>query len=178
MPRITTIVRRVGRALAILEQALLCAMVGTLVVLAFAQIVLRIGFSSGWMWADPFLRHLVLWTALLGAALVTKDGKHINIDVLSRFLPARGACSVQAVTDLFSAFICGLLAYTGYRFVCNERESSAEMAEFGVEMEAFLGVPCWVAELIFPIAFGLIALRFLIRFVQDLVVAFKGRAES
>ena len=49
------------------ENALITVLVLLLVLLAGAQIVLRNAFGTSISWADPLLRALVLWTALLGA---------------------------------------------------------------------------------------------------------------
>jgi TRAP-type C4-dicarboxylate transport system permease small subunit len=58
--------------------------------LAFAQIVLRNGFDGGIVWADSLLRIMVLWIALIGAVVASRDQRHINIDLISRFLPPLG----------------------------------------------------------------------------------------
>jgi TRAP-type C4-dicarboxylate transport system permease small subunit len=92
-----------------LEYFVLVFLLAMMVVLAFLQIVLRIFFATGITWGAPLLRHLVLWLGLLGATMAAKEGKHINIDVISRLLPGWGKGAVQALIDLFSAFICILL---------------------------------------------------------------------
>ena len=61
--------------------------------LAFLQIFLRNVFTTGLAWGDLVLRNLVLWIGFIGATLATREGKHINIDILSRSLLSSGrAC--------------------------------------------------------------------------------------
>ena len=55
------IVRSIDNFLKRIEESLLISMVILMVVLAFLQVVLRNVFSLGIIWADLFLRHLVLW---------------------------------------------------------------------------------------------------------------------
>ncbi len=135
--------------------------------LAFSQIVLRIFFATGILWGDPLLRHLLLWVALLGATMAAREGKHINIDVISRLLPDRGKAAVQALTDLFSACICILLVDSSLKFMRDE---------FQAGTLAFSMVPVWIVAVIFPVAFGLIALRFAISGFRNGAVAIRGSA--
>jgi TRAP-type C4-dicarboxylate transport system permease small subunit len=135
--------------------------------LAFLQIFLRIFFATGILWGDPLLRHLVLWIALLGAATAAKEGKHINIDVISRVLPGRGKVAIQGLIDLFSTFICILLIQASLKFIRDE---------FQAGVIAFLKIPTWTVAVIFPVAFGLIALRFAISGFRNGARVIRGSA--
>ncbi len=150
-----------------LEYLVLVFLLTVMIGLAFSQIFLRIFFATGIIWGDPLLRHLLLWVALLGATMATKEGKHINIDVIARLLPDRGKTAVQAVTDLFSTFICVLLIHASLKFMRDEFQAGAF---------AFLKIPTWTVGVIFPIAFGLIALRFAISGFRNGATAIRGSA--
>jgi len=150
-----------------LEYLVLVFLLTIMAGLAFLQIVLRIFFATGILWGDPLLRHLLLWTALLGATMATKEGKHINIDVISRLLPDRGKAAIKAFTDLFSTFICILLLEASLKFIRDE-------FQFGAY--AFLKVPIWIVGVIFPVTFALIALRFAISGFRNGAMAIRGSA--
>jgi C4-dicarboxylate transporter DctQ subunit len=111
---------------------------------------------------------LVLWIALLGAATATKEGRHINIDVISRVLPDRGRVAIRALTDFFSTFICLLLIQASLKFIRDE---------FQAGTLAFLNIPTWTATVIFPVAFGLIALRFAISGCRNGAMAIRGSVQ-
>ena len=132
------------------EDSLLALLLGTLVVLAPMQIVLRNFFDAGWVWADPFLRVLVLWIALLGALAASRQNKQISVDVFSNFLSLRAKATVGVVTDLFTTFVCSVVAYHSWLFVSGERE-------FG--SKAFGDVPAWLCQAVIPFAFAMIAVR-------------------
>jgi TRAP-type C4-dicarboxylate transport system permease small subunit len=151
-----------------LEYVVLVLLLTVMVGLAFLQIFLRIFFATGILWGDSLLRHLVLWIALLGAATATKEGRHINIDVISRVLPDRGRVVIQALTDLFSTFICLLLIQASLKFIRDE---------FQAGTLAFLNTPTWAVTVIFPVAFGLIALRFAISGYRNGVMAIRGSVQ-
>jgi TRAP-type C4-dicarboxylate transport system permease small subunit len=141
------------------EQTLLVTFLGSMILLAFLQIVLRNFFFTGLDWGDQLLRNLVLWIGFIGATLATREGKHINIDVVSRWLPALGKNIVILITHLFSFFVCCGLTYAALKFIKNE-----------VQMEnmTFLNIPAWIPEMILPITFGLMTFRFGLRSFKDL----------
>jgi len=136
------------------ENGVLAALVLILVALAGAQILMRNIFGGGFSWADPFLRTLVVWTAMLGALAAVRDDKHIAVDVLQRFLPPGARRAARIVTMLFAASICATLAWYGATMVGIDLEGGAK-SEFGL--------PNWLLESILPVGFGLMALRFVLR---------------
>lgn len=141
------------------EQTLVSILLGLMILIAFLQIVLRNIFATGIAWADPLVRNLVLWVGFVGAAIATREGRHINIDVLPPWVPQQGKAVIGVIVQLFAAFICGLLTFAAVKFVRNE----ALMG--GV---TFLGIPAWVPQMILPVTFGIMALRFGLRSLKDL----------
>lgn len=150
------------------ENALLITMLALMVSLAAAQILLRNFLDMSLIGADQMLRLLVLWVAFLGAVAASREGKHIHVDAIARWLPGKVKAGVMALTDLFTVGVCLLLAWQALRFMQSTRESG-EMA--------FGSLPVWVAELILPLAFTLIALRYALRFVHHVQQA-RGREEA
>jgi C4-dicarboxylate transporter DctQ subunit len=134
-----------------LEKFLVAAMLSVMIVLAFLQIMLRNVFSTGISWGDPLVRYLVLWVGFIGAGLATREGKHITIEVFSRWFSGRSQRYLQAFNCLVSALICGLLTLAGWTFVQNEAQMGGA---------TFLEIPVWIPEVIIPITFALMALRY------------------
>jgi TRAP-type C4-dicarboxylate transport system permease small subunit len=133
------------------EQTLLVVLLSFMILIAFLQIAFRNILASGLTWGDPVVRNLVLWVGFIGAALATREGKHINIDVISRWLPTLGKNLIEFINHLFSFFICGLLCFAALKFIKNE----AQMRNI-----VFSGIPAWIPLIILPIVFGLMAFRF------------------
>jgi len=131
----------------------------TLVVLGILQIILRNIFHSGILWADPLMRHCVLWLGCLGAALATTSARHINIDVFSRLLPAKIKPWRRSIVYLATSLTTFLLGVAAWRLVLDEREFG-DLA-FGV-------VPVWVLQLVLPVAFFLICYRSLVNLLVGL----------
>lgn len=148
--------RPAGRALAWLdriETGLIAVLVLAMVLLAGAQIVLRNFFETGLEWADPLLRAMVLWAAMLGALAAARDDKHIGLDVLAHFVHGKARRAMRVVTLLFAAAISATMAWYGYGLVQLDFAGT----------NAIAGIPTWLIEAIIPLGFGLLALRFALR---------------
>jgi TRAP-type C4-dicarboxylate transport system permease small subunit len=147
------------------ENALLIGMLALMVGLAAAQILFRNFLDMSIFGADQMLRLLVLWVAFLGAVAASREGKHIHVDAIARWLPNRIKPGVVALTDLFTLAVCLVLAWQALRFIQSARISD-EMA--------FGALPVWIAALILPLGFTLIALRYGLRFFHHVQQA-RGR---
>lgn len=159
---VSTAISALNRFLARAEDLLLILLLAAMVALSGAQILLRNLWDAGFAWSDPLLRMAVLWLALAGAVAASRRRRHIRIDILSRLLPRSLRRAAHALTDLFTAGVCGLLAWHGARFVHLDRLDG---------IEALPGLPAWVVELAIPVGFTLIALRYLAH-------AFSGRSDG
>lgn len=159
--------RALDRLLDRMEYGLLVVFLGAMVLLSFLQVVLRNVFGGGLVWADTVVRHLVLWAGFVGAALATSDGRHINIDAVTKFFPANTKRFVHFFTSAFAAAVCWYLAQAAWVFVLEERINGGELV---------LSVPTWVALLIIPLGYLLIAFHFLIRALELLVMALEHLA--
>lgn len=138
------------RAVYRVEDMTLAIALGALVVLAAAQILLRMAFDAGFLWLEPLLRILVLWVALLGAMVAAREGRHIGLDIVEKLLPTAILRVVRFIAFGFAAVISGLLAWHALRMV---------MDEYAIGTTAFASVPAWVTQAILPFALAVIALR-------------------
>jgi len=136
-----------------MEDGILVILLSVMILVAAVQILLRNFFDTGFPWGDQALRILVLWVALMGAVAASRENKHINIDVLLRFLSRRGRAMSQVVVGLFTAFVCGVVAFYAGRFVYLDYEAGAKV---------YGNLPVWIVEIILPVGFTLIAIRYII----------------
>jgi TRAP-type C4-dicarboxylate transport system permease small subunit len=142
---------RIDRGARNLETWLIVLVLTGLIVLGAVQIVLRNFFSIGFAWGDGAARLAVLWLGLLGALAASRDGRHITMAALARWLPARLRVAAGVCADAFGAVVSGALAWYSWAFVRDSRE-------FG---DTLLGdLPAWWLQSIMPVAFALIAYRF------------------
>lgn len=130
-----------------------------MILLAVGQIVLRELFSTGFVWADELVKLLVLWLAMIGSIAASRDNRHIRIDALSHVLPDFANRVIRVIVDLFAAVVCGVVAWHSYRWTLQE-------IEFGDTV--LINTPAWIAHIVVPIAFAVMAYRFLVLVIAEI----------
>ncbi|MEE9270440.1 MAG: TRAP transporter small permease [Candidatus Krumholzibacteria bacterium] len=135
------------------EVAVIMALLGALIVFGCLQIVLRNFLHRGIIWADPLMRHIVLWLGCAGGAMATTRMRHISIDVLTRVLPTPLHAIRDKVIYLATAVAASVLGMAALKLVIDERA-------FGDK--AFLNVDVWILQSVLPFAFFLISYRSLL----------------
>lgn len=156
--------KRLARIGAFAENSALVLLLTAMIVLASAQIIMRNFLGDGFVWADETLRLMVLWLALVGAIAASRADKHISINVLSRFLPPAGRTVARLVTNTFTTVVCGLVGFHAFRFVSQSYE---------FEDQLLGGLPAWWFQVVMPIAFFLMAWRYLCFSLADIVTLFR-----
>ena len=143
---------RINHFLNRLEEALLVLLLGLMVLLAFLPILFRNVVSLGLIWLDPLLRHLVLWVALLGASVATREDRHIKIDLISPHLSPGKKTWFSVGIYFFSGAVCWSLVSPAIAFVRDEFQAGKFLIG---------GLPLWVSQSIIPVMLGVIGARFL-----------------
>ena len=146
-----------------IEDALLVSLLLLMIGLVVFQIVLRNGFAAGIVWADPLVRVLVLWLGLIGAMVASRTDNHISIDIVSKYLTTGFKRFTSLLIYLFTTIICALMTQHSARFVLMEKADG---------MLAFFSVPVWLCELVIPVAFGIITIRYALFFLGNLIKIF------
>jgi TRAP-type C4-dicarboxylate transport system permease small subunit len=99
--------------------------------------------------------------------LATQQEKHINLDIVTRFISPRLTNIIRAVTSLFAVIVTAFLSKAGWVFLQNEISSGDILITVGK-----IDCPAWWFQLIIPIGFGLMAFRFLLRTVGHFLATF------
>ncbi|MCL4512220.1 MAG: TRAP transporter small permease subunit [Bacteroidetes bacterium] len=156
------ILKSIENILGFIENALLVIFLTVTVVMAFLQVILREFWSTGIIWADVFLRHLVLWIGFFGAALAAKESRHFSIDIITKRLPSILRRIVQVLLNLGAAVVCYFLYQAGVSFVSDEIKYNTQ------PLFTFLGksVMAYDFEIVIPIGFGLIGIHFLFKAIE------------
>ena len=151
------------------ENAALVILLGALMLLAVAQIVLRVFFSFGFVWADELVKLFVLWIALIASIAASRSNRHLRIDVLSHFVAEKYARIPRVIVDGFAAFMCGVLAWHSWRYV-----------ELTIEFEdtVLIDFPAWMAYVLLPLSFVLMCYRFVLSCGSGLIKTFTPEQEG
>ena len=167
---------RIDRALAKVEGWLIIALLWTMVVLTFVQVGCRSLYTHGhflWAnellgdldWSGPLVQLLVLWLTFLGSSLLTREGKHIKIDLFSTLLPPKWLPLRGFILAVVSLFIIGIMVKVCIDYVMMEME-------FGGTSLFYL--PSWVGQMILPVGFTLLFFRFLVKAINQGTQLFRG----
>ena len=167
---------RIDRALAKVEGWLIIALLWTMVVLTFVQVGCRSLYTHGhflWAnellgdldWSGPLVQLLVLWLTFLGSSLLTREGKHIKIDLFSTLLPPKWLPLRGFILAVVSLFIIGIMVKVCIDYLMMEME-------FGGTSLFYL--PSWVGQIILPVGFTLLFFRFLVKAINQGTQLFRG----
>ncbi|MEM8815024.1 MAG: TRAP transporter small permease [Pseudomonadota bacterium] len=148
-----TLIQRLDAFGRLAENVALVGLLSGMMLLAVGQIVLREFFNTGFVWADELIKLMVLWLAMVGSIAAGRDNRHIRIDLLSHVLPDRLVRVSRVLVDLFAAVVCGVIAWHAWRYL---------QLEIEFEDTVLIDTPAWIAHSIMPLAFMLLAYRFVV----------------
>lgn len=145
-----------------LEEYLLVFFVAIMVIVAFAQLALKVFFGSGVEWFSPLLKYSVLWTGMIAAGIATYENKHIKIDIVGKFARGKLKKFVNILTALFAGSVSLLLAIISWIYI-------VKIEYTATDTPPILNIPRWVLLLIMPAGFGLMSIRFYVNafFAKD-----------
>jgi TRAP-type C4-dicarboxylate transport system permease small subunit len=170
------ILKWIDSLLARIEGWLIVLMLWLMLLLTFVQVGLRSLYAYGhFHWANamlgymdgsgPFVSLLVLWLTFLGASLLTRDGKHIHIDIFSSVLPKRWLPAREVLLASVSLFISGVMLKVCVGYI------RMEMTFGGT---TFCDLPNWAGQMILPAGFALLCFRFLIKVLHEGIQLVRG----
>jgi C4-dicarboxylate transporter, DctM subunit len=149
-----------------------------------AEFLGRYFFNIGISGATDYLQHLTLWIGLFGAILAIRDKKHLKITGSINWLPKPLKFFTEYYSYFIAAAVCWSLCGASIQLIIAEAPALPEnfnvyLPNFIIEwLEPFglfysggiikIGglIPQWIAEIIMPLGFGIMAVCFIICFTQ------------
>ena len=120
------------------------------------EMVFRKAFNTGIAGSIVYVQHLTLWVGFVGAIIATRDKRHLTITSLDEYLPDKGKKIVGIFRNFVSTAICFALFLASVQLVRSET------------IAGNLAVPTWIMELILPIGFLIMSLRFAFAYSKTL----------
>ena len=154
----------IGRAVALAEDTLLVVLLSSLIGLGTFQIAMRNFGGSSPAWVEELLRIFVLWLAMTGAMAAARSANHITIDLVSRMVAPRARHAIALLSSLFTAAVSLTVAYYCLEFVKIEYEFGSTVLK---------GVSAWIVQLIMPVGFAAIAVRYLCHSISEAAALLK-----
>ena len=118
-------------------------------------------FPNGLIWSQPVALVLTIWVGFLGASMATRDHRHLKVEAVQQRLPEGIRRVSSLVAGLFTAGFCVLIAYLSWRYVLGQRADYIASDGLGALFDG-VDVPRWIGFLVLPLAYMLMAVRFVI----------------
>ena len=122
-----------------------------LLIFTLVQIIARNFFDIGFADLEAISRHLVLFIAFSGAALVSEQNNHIKIDILSVFLTSHQKNIIIKPLFFISCIVCSIFTWHASRFWLDELNYASSHELWIVYM-----------ALVLPVGFAILSLHFLL----------------
>ena len=112
--------------------------------------------KAGYLWVPQVALMLLAWLAFLGASMATREGRHIQVDALSKLVPQKFRPWTRAIGLLLTTFFTAYLLYLSHLYLFGENGSFHQE----VNQAAESGLPPWAGVMSVFVSFGLMSIRF------------------
>jgi TRAP-type C4-dicarboxylate transport system permease small subunit len=109
--------RRLEHAFVRANQALIIALMGSMALLVFVNVVTRYLFNHSIIWVEELTQYEMIWIAYLGAGLALREGRHVAVDTLQDVLPALPRRILRTLIALAMAAFLLVLTVLGLQIV-------------------------------------------------------------
>jgi TRAP-type C4-dicarboxylate transport system permease small subunit len=130
-----------------LNQGIIIALMASMAVLVFANVVMRYVFNQSIFWVEEFTQIQMIWVAYLGAGLALREGRHVAVDMLQDLLPAPLRKTVRVCIAASIALFLLTLLVLGMQIALFtwEQETPAMGLPSGLP---YLGIPIGAAAML------------------------------
>jgi tripartite ATP-independent transporter DctM subunit len=118
------------------------------------ELLLRSVFRLSLPSSSQYVQNLTLWVGFLGAMIASREKKHLMLVTGVEKLPARVQKVLGLIAAVVSTAVSASLAWAGAQFVRSEMDAPARIDDW---------LPIWVAELVLPLSFAVMTLRFILQ---------------
>lgn len=152
-PARTGALASLARVLRVTEETVAALALGAMAFLLLVEIAFRPWYGYLIPGSPVFVRQLTMWVALVGAALAARDGRMLAL-ATGTFMRERSRARAEMAASATGAAVAMLLSVASVTLVLEQREMGTRLAA---------GLQAWMSQLVLPIGFALIALRFVWR---------------
>ncbi len=143
---------------------------GILMVIVLAAVTIQIGnrltVKASLPWTEELARYCFVWMAFVGVSLGVKRSKHMNVDLINKFISPKVQNIIGIICDLLFAAMCFYIVFYGYKFV-------AKLHGFG-QKSGGMGIEMWLVYAAAPVGM----LMTLCRIVEKNLLLFRKRTRE
>jgi C4-dicarboxylate transporter DctQ subunit len=112
-----------------------------IVVLVFAEVVLRYALDRSLGWGEELLRYLLIWTTFLGSYLAMKGNEHLSIGLFFKWFPRKWQQPLDAAANLLLLVFLAIFTVLSLQYTL----------KFFADESTTLGIPMGLVYGILPI---------------------------
>ena len=135
-----------------LEEGAIAFLLALMTLITFGQVIARYVFDYSFVWALELVTFLFAWLIFLGMSYGVRVGSHIGVDALVKALGARTSRVLGAFATLCCIAYALICLWGSWRYVTT-------MHRIGT-LAQDLPIPVWIPQIVLPLGFALLALRF------------------
>lgn len=94
-----------------IDDAIAFAIFWAMGLVVFLQFFSRYVMNDSAAWTEEIARYLLMWTTFIGAAIVTRRGTHIGVEIIGQMLPEGARRVLLFLIDCASVGFIALLCY-------------------------------------------------------------------
>ena len=121
------------------EENIIAFLLVAMTLLVFADVVMRFGFGTGFLWSQELTLYLSAWFVMFGISYGLKVGAHIGVDAVVKLLPTGMQRIASSIAIVLCLVYCGLFMYGTWIYL-------STMFKLGIGMED-LSFPLWFVHL-------------------------------
>lgn len=110
-------------------------------ILVLLQVFFRYVLNESLFWSEEVVRYGLVWSVLLGSAVVAHDRGHVRIEILGPMMGPRGQVALESLQRACTVMYCMIVTVTGFQFV--------DRTWF--QHSASLDVPMWIFYAAVPV---------------------------
>ncbi len=137
------------------EEVIISLLLLTTTILVFVDVVMRFGFSAGFLWSQELTLHMSGWFVLFGASYGIKAGSHIGMDAFVKLFPSTGRRLLTGLACILAITYCGLIIYGAWFYTQKVKMIGLELEDMPIQEWLANGVPL-------IIGFGFLTIRILV----------------
>lgn len=100
-----------------IPRAVVGSIIFSAVLINVANVIGRYVFRAPIDWAEHVMIFMLIWGVYVGAVLVSWDGSHLKMNIISTLLPRRAQWHINLITAVFLLAICVFMVTQSFRVV-------------------------------------------------------------
>jgi C4-dicarboxylate transporter DctQ subunit len=133
-----------------LEEALLCVLLGVMVVITFVTVITRYVFDLPLSYVDQLVPNLFVWVTFLGASAAARRRAHLGLSLIHDALPGRARAALDVVILTGTGLFFLAAAWFGWQVVHLQIQN---------RLMNTLGYPAWMVGVAVPAGALLLVVR-------------------